>query len=206
MAYFMVSIAAGATVEVPSSDKHSGHQNAGEETTYQFRQRTRLRINGTTEMELNMDCDAMSIGDKEMSLEITSVDGDQDIELNMTCREEESQLGVEAGKTVRNRNRVRMNYGFAVNITANQSCTAKLGMEMSQSEANGKTWAYFDEEADEWVPVESEFVDGELLASTDHFSVWTIVDDAMPITTMILIGAGAVAAVGIVLYAIKKRQ
>lgn len=209
IAVSMVSMATaqeGTVVDVPNSDQKQAMIQEGQKMTYRFRQRTQIRINASVDVEMNMDCDAMNIGTKTVDIEIQTVEGDQDIELNMTCRQEESQLGVQAGKTVRNRNRYRLNYGFAANITANQSCTAKLGMEMSASEASGKTWAYLDEEADEWVPVETEYVDGELAAVTDHFSVWTIVDSGVPVTTYVLIGAGAVAVAGIVFAVMKKKR
>lgn len=196
----------GTVVNVPNSDKKQARIQAGEKMTYQFRQRTRIRINSSNTIEINMDCDAMNIGDKTVDIEILSVEGDADIELNMTCRQEETQLGVQAGKTVRNRVRARLNYGFVANITSNKSCNAKLGMEMTAAEAQTKTWAYLDEETDEWVPVESEYVDGELAAETDHFSVWTVVDSATNYTTYILIGVGAAAVIGIVFAVFKKKR
>lgn len=211
LSLFAASIASldavmAANVEISGSNLHNAHQNAGDEIQYRFRQRTQVRVNSSAvPINVQMDVDAMAIGEKTFSIEVTEVEDDeQEIELNMTCRESEEQLGVQAGALVRNRNRVRMNYGFAANLTANQSCTAKLGMTMSATEAKGAAWAYFDEDAEEWVPVESEYVDGELVAITEHFSVWTIISST-DYTMYIIIGVAGLVAVGII-FALKKKH
>lgn len=210
LSLFAASIASldavmAADVEIPGSNLHNAHQNAGEEIQYRFRQKTQVRVNSSVPIDVIMDVDAMEIGEKSFSVEITDVtEDDKEIELNMTCRENEEQLGVQAGALVRNRNRVRMNYGFAVNLTANQTCTAELKLSMSAEEAKGAAWAYFDEAEEEWVPVESEYVDGELVAITEHFSVWTIIS-SVDYTMYIVIGVAGLVAVGII-FAIKKKH
>ncbi|MHA1338350.1 MAG: hypothetical protein ACTSO2_00015 [Promethearchaeota archaeon] len=188
----LIGSAQAAEVQI-GTDLHNAHQNAGEEMTYQFRQRTRIRINSSVNVDVNMDVDALNIREKTFSLEIISTEDGSDIELNITARQTESELGIQAGETIRIRARARINYGFAANIKSNASCNAKLGMEMSAEEAKGKTWGYFDEAAEEWVPVDSEYVDGELVAITDHFSTWTIIDTGLDVATIALIGAGAIA-------------
>jgi len=156
----MIASVQGSEVQV-STNSHSCHQNAGEETTYQFRQRTRIKLNASVNVDVNMDVDAMNIGTLSFSLEIEKTEDGMDIELNMTARQTEVELGVEAGKTVRARVRAIINYGFAIKLEANKSCHAKLGIAMAAEEANGKTWAYFDELGDEWIPVETEDISGE---------------------------------------------
>jgi hypothetical protein len=207
---FAVSIASldtvmAANVDIPGSDFHNAHQNAGEVTQYQFRQRTQLKINSSSPIDVNMDVDAMAIGEKTFSIEITEVENNEDIELNMTCRQTEAELGVQNGATVRNRVRAQLNYGFAMNITANKTCHALMKMTMTQTEAKTKTWAYFDEEAEEWIPVDSEYVDGELVADTEHFSVWSIIELGTDYTAYIVIGVVGVAALGII-FALKRKH
>ncbi|MHA1729291.1 MAG: hypothetical protein ACTSWY_11240, partial [Promethearchaeota archaeon] len=56
---------------------------AQNETTFQFQNRTRIRVNSSVNLDLNIDCDALEIGEQNFSIDILEADGD--LELNMTC-------------------------------------------------------------------------------------------------------------------------
>jgi len=185
-------VAAQGDVEI-GGNMHQVKQQAQVQVTYRFRQRTRLRVNSSAPVQLKMDCDAMNIGDRIFDLAI--LNATEDIALNMTCRQNEEELGVQNGSLVRNRVRAQVRTGFCIQIECNLTVRARIGMEMTQGEATRASWAYFDDETDEWVAVESTYEDGMLVATTDHFSVWTVVDGSV-------IGAGLWAVIGASLVAV----
>jgi len=179
-------------------------QQAQEQVNYRFRNRTRLRIQSQEQVNLDMDCDAMNIGDETLSIELES---DGEATLTMTCRRETTQLGVQAGALIRNQNRHQIREGFAVGLECEEMTKARIGMEMSRGEAIRASWAYFDEDTSEWVEVDSSYEDGMLVAETDHFSIWTIVDGGSLIGLWIGIGvAGAIGIGALAIVLIRKKR
>jgi hypothetical protein len=196
-------VTAQGDVEV-NSNMYQVQQQAGETYTYRFREQTRLRVASSANVSVDMDCDAMNVGDKLFSVELTNAT--DDVELTMTCRREETQLGVQAGALIRNRNRYQIRTGFAIGLETNYTVKARVGLEMTRGEAIRASWAYFDDTTDEWVPVASSYQDGMLVADVDHFSVWTIVEgDLLGLWIGIGVGGAAIIAVVAILLIRKKR-
>jgi len=197
-------VIAQGDVDVNSNMYHITQQ-AQEQVTYQFRNQTRIRVNSSAPVEVDMDCDAMNVGEKLFSIELTNAT--EDISLEMTCRQVETQLGVQAGALVRNQNRYQIRAGFAIQIQTNQTVRARVGLEMTRGDALRASWAYFDDATDEWVPVASSYQNGLLVAETDHFSVWTIVEGGMATVWWIVIGVGVVSVLSlVVILAVRKKR
>ena len=183
-------------------------------TVVQFQNKTRIRINCSVDIDVDIDVDATEIGEEDFYLEIGSQEGD--LQLNMTCRTKETQLGIQSGKTIRNRNRnqYRVNNSFMVKLQANGSVEAKLGLVMSEEEAQQSQWAYFHEGDDEWVPVASSYQNGMLITETDHFSVWAIISvsqeaqetPTIPLPSVTIIGFSIAAVVALIMYSRKKSR
>jgi len=187
----------------------------GEDFGHQFQNRTRIRIRNEIQTQNaynisgQINCQALKIGNKDFIIEVTDAPGD--MEMNMTCTEEEAELGLELGNNVRNRNRNRYRYqeGFALNISSN--CTelqARLRIKANNQNRNGE-WAFYNGENGEWESIPTNVdSEGYLTASTDHFSVWTILLPETDYTLYIVIGASVavVAVVGIVVFLYYKKK
>jgi len=193
------------TVEVPT-DTYQTHIQANTMTMFQFRARTQLRVNANVNLDMNFDCEALRIGVKDFALEI---EGNGDLQMNMTCTEEQVQLGLLMGNTyqIRNRNRCQYQEGFVVDLECNGTFTrARLSIRVTNENRVGQ-WAYFDEAIEEWVSVPTTVEDGYLTAEVSHFSTWTIL---LPDYTMIIVGftIGGVAALIVIasVFYIKKRK
>jgi len=193
------------TVEVPT-DTYQAHIQANTMTMFQFRARTQLRVNANVNLDMNFDCEALRIGVKDFALEI---EGNGDLQMNMTCTEEQVQLGLLMGNTyqIRNRNRCQYQEGFVVDLECNGTFTrARLSIRVTNENRVGQ-WAYFDEAIEEWVSVPTTVEDGYLTAEVSHFSTWTIL---LPDYTMIIVGftIGGVAALIVIasVFYIKKRK
>jgi hypothetical protein len=173
---------------------------------FRFRQRTQLRFNANVNLDLNAECEALRIGDKEFIIEI---EGENDLQMNMTCTREEIQLGLMMGSThrIRNRNTYRYQEGFVCSIDCNGTMlNARLRIQATNQNRVGR-WAYYDNSMEEWVTVPTTIEGGYLTAEVDHFSTWTIL---IPDYTVLVIGViiGIVAAlivIASVIY-IKKRK
>jgi len=179
------------TVEVPT-DTYQAHIQANTMTMFRFRARTQLRVNANVNLDMDFDCEALRIGAKDFALEI---EGNGDLQMNMTCTEEQVQLGLLMGNTyqIRNRNRVQYQEGFVVDLECNGTFTrARLSIRVTNENRVGQ-WAYYDEATEEWVSVPTTVEDGYLTAEVSHFSTWTIL---LPDYTMLIVGftIGGVAA------------
>ncbi len=167
---------------------------ANNKTMYTFRNRTRLCFNSAVNIELIINCDALRIGTKDFEIEI---DADQDLQMNMTCTEEQAELGLLKGNTYQIRNRYRYQEGFCLLIQCNSSdqIQAKLKIQ-STNENRFSTWAYYDEPSEEWVTVPTTVEEGYLVAETDHFSYWTVLQ--LETENDVLIYIGIISVIGII--------
>ncbi|MFW9864995.1 MAG: hypothetical protein ACFFEN_02780 [Candidatus Thorarchaeota archaeon] len=202
------ALAVGETSVEINGDHVETQVQANNKVMFTFRQRTRLTLNSTVNIEMNINCDALRIGVKYFEMEI---DCDQDLQMNMTCTEEQVQLGLLKGNTyqIRNRNRYQYEEGFCLLIQCNCSnqVQAKLKIQANNQNRVG-TWAYYDESSEEWVSVPTTVEDGYLTAETDHFSYWTVLIPESENNLMLYIGLISVIGIVAVISAIffKKRK
>ncbi|MFX0076602.1 MAG: hypothetical protein ACFE96_14260 [Candidatus Hermodarchaeota archaeon] len=93
-------------------------------TMFCFRERTRLTICANIGMELDINCEALRIGEKDVIIEIK---GEGDLRMIMTCTREENQLGLMNGSLhrVRNRNSYRYLEGFCISMDCTPDCKCK---------------------------------------------------------------------------------
>jgi len=200
-----VYAAADEEVEVGDDDIQDQVQ-ANERVRFRFRQRTQITVQSNVNTSVNINCKARDIGDKDFEIEL---EGEGDLEMNMTCTEEEKELGLQKGNTyqTRNRNRYRYQEGFCTQIECNESCEAKLKLEATEENQNGQ-WAYYDDDDEEWVTVETTLEDGYLVAETDHFSTWTVLLPEIDYVLIIgiTVGVGAIVIAALVIIFMKKRK
>jgi len=90
-------------------------------TMFCFQERTRLTVCANTGLELDLNCEALKIGEKDVIVEI---EGDGDLKMTMTCTREENQLGLMNGslQRIRNRNTHRYLEGFCITLTSTANC------------------------------------------------------------------------------------
>ena len=182
--------AADPPTEIPGGNTIQTKVQAHNRTTYAFMNQTRFTFNCSANAQINIVCDALNIGEKDFQLE---VDSEHDLQMNMTCTEEQAQLGLTKGNTmqVRNRNRYRYEEGFCISIECNQSqIQAKFKILATNQNRDG-SWAYYDEENEEWVSVPTAVQNGYLVAETNHFSVWTVL---IPESEDSIMGYGVIGA------------
>ncbi|TKJ24160.1 MAG: hypothetical protein CEE43_00320 [Promethearchaeota archaeon Loki_b32] len=116
----MMSINVNATghpdeiVEVPG-DSIKTQLQSNIMTTFRFRERTQLTLYANVDLDLDINCEALRIAEKDFMIEI---EGGHHLKLTMTCTREENQLGLMDGNTmrVRNRNTYRYLEGFCISI------------------------------------------------------------------------------------------
>jgi len=193
-------------VEVPT-DSTQAHVQANIATAFRFRLKTQLRVSADVNLDLRLDCEALRIGVKDFAVEI---EGTDDLQMNMTCTEEQAELGLQLGNTyqIRNRNRYQYQEGFVISIDCNGTFTrARLRIRATNENRIGQ-FAYYDEATEEWISVPTSVEDGYLTAEVSHFSTWTIL---MPDYTTLIVGlsiGGGVAALIVIasVFYIKKRK
>jgi hypothetical protein len=179
---------------------------AHNELMFRFAMQTQLTFNTNVDLEVNIDCDASEIGVKNFVLE---VNGSGPLLMNMTCTEEQVQLGLMKGYNyqIRNHHRYLYQEGFCVQIKCNGTCDAKLKIEANIRNKNGH-WAYYNENSEEWELVSTTLEGGYLVAETDHFSYWTVLipqPDNTLLIALSIVGIIGVIAVGSVLI-VRKRK
>ena len=191
--------------EIQTGDQWQGQQDGNGEQYYRFQMQTRIRVNASHNIRnLSMNCDGLGIGDRTFSIDVET---EQEFNMSMNCVRDQDQLGIQNGSTIRNQHRHQVRNNFAVQIECSEeNLHARLGMEMTRGDALRASWAYFDEDTDEWVEVESSYEDGMLVAETDHFSVWTIVEGGSLTGLWIGIGVGVVAIAALAAILIRKKR
>ena len=133
------SVAAQTTPDEINQDTYQARLNAHEQYNFRFRLRTQLRIMANVNIDININCEPMKIGVKDFALEVTT---DHDLKMNMTCTEEQAELGLLNGYTyqIRNRNGLRYEEGFCVGIETNGTqIQAKLMIQATNQNQLG-TW------------------------------------------------------------------
>lgn len=155
-------------------DSDEFNQNVGAGETHQFRVRNRFqfKLQTNASLELDVNCETDKIGDRSFEMNIETQSGQK---LSLQFKAGDENLGLEDGNQVKakNQNRYRYREMFMVNASLNSSSSVKATLRIA-TENEGDSWAYYDEEAEEFVPVDSTYEDGMLTTETDHFSVWTV--------------------------------
>jgi len=166
-------LAAETPIEI-NDDTYQTRIEANNCVELRFRNRTRITFDSTVNIDVDINCDSFKIGVKSFEIE---VDCNQDLQMTMTCTQEQAELGLLMGNryTVRNRHRYSYQEGFCVSLQFNNSgeVQGKLKIEANNQNRAG-TWAYYKEATEEWVSVPTTVEDGYLVAETDHFSYWTV--------------------------------
>ncbi len=193
---FGVTNAFAATpAEVMVNDEHLYNYQieAHNEVMFRFMLQTRLTFITDVDLEVNIDCDASAIKSKDFVLE---VNGSGPLLMNMTCTEEQMELGLMNGFTYQNRIRHRYLYqeGFCVQIKCNGTCDAKLKIQANNRNQNGQ-WARYNEDSEQWETVPTTIEEGYLVAETSEFSYWTILIPQADITVFIIIGVVVIVAI-----------
>ena len=111
------------TIEV-QGDAIQTQLQSNVKTMFYFRERTRLTVFANIGLELDINCEALRIGDKDVIIE---VEGDDDLKMTMTCTREEAQLGLMNGSLnrVRNRNSYRYLEGICIEMEATANCNCE---------------------------------------------------------------------------------
>ncbi len=197
------NVAAASPLDIPT-DEYSGTLDPGE-NAIRFRNQTQIRIDCDQCVCINIECEALKIGAKDFILELST---SGDCLMNMTCTEEQAELGLLKGYRVHTRTRNRYTYreGFCISIECNCSeIQARLRIKASIHNRNG-VWAYYN--GDKWVPVPTTIEDDYLTAEVDHFSSWTILIPIAEENFVVYLGIiaiiGVIALVSVIL--IRKRN
>jgi len=190
------SVLAVEETEIPvETEEYQWRIKANNQTMFNFMEQTRLRFKSNVDIDLTIDCDASEIGVKYFEMEIN---GSGPLFMNMVCREEQNQLGLQKGSTfrIRNRNRNRYTYqeGFCAYIQCNASCQAKLKIQANLQNRNGE-WARYNEGSQEWLTVPTTIEDGYLVTETTGFSYWTVLIPEIDITLLIYVSIGVIVGV-----------
>ncbi|MFX1417690.1 MAG: hypothetical protein ACFE9N_02090 [Promethearchaeota archaeon] len=166
---------------------------ANNQVMFRFMAQTRLTFITNVDLEGIINCEASKIGSKNFVIE---VNGSGPLLMNMTCTEEQVQLGLMKGFTYRLRNRHRYLYeeGFCVQLKCNGTCDAKLKIQANNRNQNGQ-WARYNEQTRAWETVQTTIQDNYLVTETSEFSTWTILIPQPDNTLLIVVGIGGIIGI-----------
>lgn len=204
----VTSVLAAPPIEDVLNNEHVYNYQiqANNEVMFRFLMQTRITVMTNVDLEVNIDCDASEIGVKDFVLE---VNGSGSLLMNMTCTEEQVQLGLMKGYTyqIRNRNRYLYEEGFCIQLKCNGTCDAQLKIEANNRNQNGQ-WARYNENSEEWELVPTTVEDGYLVAETSEFSYWTVLIPQPDNTILIVASIGGVIGIIAVVsvLSIRKRK
>jgi len=193
----------GTPIPVSGQGLYQYQVQANHSLTWQFQLQTRITVQANISVQGYINCsEAPRIGDKHFELEI---EAENDLEMNMTCTEEQKELGLLLGSRyqVRNRNRnLLYQEGFCIRIETNKSGSEQIKAQL-KIQANNRnregSWAYYDETEGEWVAVDTAEQNGYLVCETNHFSTWTILIPETDNAIWGFVGVGAVFAGSVII-------
>ncbi len=195
------------------ADDFIDHAIAVNETSeFTFKNQFKFQIRTNESINLNMDVDVDAVGQREFALELNTSNAGEDMELLIQVKAENSDIGLKDGEQVKNQNQNQYQYKekFMVNLSLDKDCEINAQLKLKTQDRNA-TWAYYNNITEEFVLVESIYIDGEIVATTNHFSIWTVLtpeDEAngLPGYTMIggFIGIAIVGTIIVVNKKIKK--
>ena len=185
-----------------AANQYKGSLAGNESNQFMFHNRFQFQIRTNQSVDLDMDVDVDGVGAREFALELNTSEA---VHLEVQIRASDDELGLEEGKLVQhqNKNQFQNQYQyqeqFRVNLTIQEECEVQARLSINTDDENAK-WAYYDENAKEFVIVESTYENGVLSAETDHFSTWTVLtieDDSIPAYTALggILGLGVLGLV-----------
>ncbi|UCC18554.1 MAG: hypothetical protein JSV62_10635 [Promethearchaeota archaeon] len=181
--------------EIPVNDETAYQYQVEANSQVMFRYMTQTRLTFITDVDIEgvINCEASKIGSKNFIIE---VNGSGPLLMNMTCTEEQVQLGLMKGFTYRLRNRYRYLYeeGFCIQIQCNGTCVAKLKLQSNHRNQNGQ-WARYNEQIKSWETVATTLEEGFLVTETSGFSYWTILIPQPDTTLIIVISIGGIIGI-----------
>lgn len=195
-------------VEV-NQNKYQGSIGANVMHQFTFRNKFQFQIQTNVSLEMDVDCDVDTVGEREFTMLLNTT---QEQKMTMLMNGSNADLGLTNGSLVRETAQYRYRYQerFVLNVSLNatEAVQAQLCINV---ENQYQTWAYYDEETEEWVPVTSTYQNGYLYADTDHFSLWTIltvenVSDTTDTTIPGFLYFGVFMLAGVVFLMIKKNR
>ncbi len=159
-----------------AKNDYKGTIAGNESNQFTFRNRFRFQVRTNQSTELDMDVDVDAVGDRDFALELNTSNAGENMKLTIQVKAENDDLGLTKGKQIKNQNQYKYQYKeqFMVNLSLDQECELQAKLKLKTQDKNA-SWAYYDEEAEEFVLVESEYIDGEVVATTEHFSIWTVI-------------------------------
>ena len=178
--------------------------NATNQYTFRNRFQMQIRVNQSTVVDI--DCEDDGLADREFEMDLNTT---CPVRAEMTIRTENSEIGLTNGNSVQNRNQNQYRYReqFMINVSLNASCGVQARLAINSEDSNA-TWAYYDEDTEEFVPVGSSYQDGMVVAYTNHFSTWTLLtyeEDAVIPGYSYLAFPAILALAGMVVLIKKKR-
>ena len=194
-----------------SQNQYQGELAGNETNQFMFQNKFQFQIRTNQSIDLEMDVDVDAVGEREFELELNC--SEENLKLEVQIRASNDELGLTNGSAIQHQNQNQNQYmyqeQFTVNLTLNEDCELQARLRIDTDDENAK-WAYFDEDAEEFVIVESQFQNGVLTAETNHFSTWTLLtiepDDGLSIAGYSALGGlFAVSTLGILFY-YRRRQ
>ncbi|WP_457558560.1 hypothetical protein [Candidatus Harpocratesius sp.] len=209
-AVYINAVAADGPKEIEvGGNKHQENLTGNSTNKFTFQNRFKMQIRVNQSLNISINCDDPNLANREFEMDLNT---SEPIAAEITIRTENSEIGLKNGSLVQNRNRLQYRYQeqFMINVSLNESVhlQARLALKMGDSNA---TWAYYDEESEEFVPVESSYQNGQLVAYTDHFSSWTILtleeeSDSSLIPGYLWLGTPSLIGIGIAFLIIRKKR
>lgn len=202
----------GTTTGTPQSKDVQGYKHqervvAGNAYQFKFQNQakvqTQMKLQVNASMDVEMECDSDNIGNREFGLQLNS---SENLGLKVKMNASDSSVGLQDGQAVSadSQNRYRFQHRLMVKLELNKTgepIKARLTANITDT---GATWAYYDEATQKWKPVPSAVQDGELVAETDHFSIWAVITEDSTIDGYSVVGV--IAALGVIGLLVVKRK
>ena len=149
---------------------------AQEQTLFEYR-------NMSMVMNCTQNCDVTFSADQEVTPKILGLNVDPNQTMTLAMNLTKSPLN---GATVNER---CLNFYLGIEPNAALQLQAQIRLYIDQNDLNQEmnrevnasrlTWMYWNQTQAQWESVESQYQNGYLVCNTDHFSTWTVAEQAI---------------------------
>ncbi|WP_371802299.1 hypothetical protein [Candidatus Lokiarchaeum ossiferum] len=152
--------------------RYQGTIKGNESAQFKFQNRLTLQIRTNMSLDVDITCDCENPQLKNMTMLVNTT---LNRKMTMNISNSEPELGLYDGTIVMAQNQhqyqFREQYIYNISLNGTDAVRAQLRTQCDDPMA---TWAYLNEETNVWVPVQSQYENGEVFADTTHFSIWTV--------------------------------
>lgn len=178
--------------------------SANAPVAFEFQNNLLVGISTDTNLNLDLFVDTDNVRDHNFSLALSAPNG-LELNIQISGNYTDFNLNLDGVVQVDGNGTYVYKEDFIIELDLDNEEQMSADLAINTEDTNA-VWAYFDEVALKWIPVQSQYENGMLIARTDHFSTWTVLSQEAELNIPGYASLGSILIIGLVgLFIITKK-